>query len=629
MADPDTSPADPPRFETGDWDYDPKSDPEWDDPKIPRLRLRDEDYGPIADAIVRGQPLEIDGHEVVGERGTVRFCILDLRRLYEAVVAHTDARLARATEDAEGFLRPAGVVDQGGNNINRAPTRIVIRGCVIESCKFTGLDIACALESKSRFVEATEFIGARFASYTSFSASCFAAQASFYSARFTYDAMFDGARFQTTADYSDARIAFQAWFAGTRFDSDAGFNGARFAADAWFDGAEFSGGVGFIGARFMADAWFGGTRFAVDALFDGIRFDEVAHIAGVMHPDLTLTGDLRRLDVRETRFESPHFPWRNPERTRRLVKQQLERVTWTLVRSIGELSILTRLSILAIILVPPIASAWPAVRAGVVGYNSEVTDLSERFERAASSLRETGVLEDTESGGLGGMVGEIEGSLREWHDRFGRMSIDGQNLPASLALAFFAAAFVTLAQLIYQIRAPNLIRKQDEDGFVDWMHSRYAEGAKDRNDGLRRACDSLAAAAREHPMRNANLVMHHGEMVWIPPKERIDWFEDIEAMPEEGGPTEDGSGEPPEPDATKPPRDQRGKYPEGYLPAAERARIAIEEGAKAEYWMESRRHRKSAWVCAVFYGLGVVLLLGILIVQGRSVWRSAGFPWIW
>ena len=65
--------------------------------------------------------------------------------------------------------------------------------------------------------------------------------------------------------------------------------------------------------------------------------------------------------------------------------------------------------------------------------------------------------------------------------------------------------------------------------------------------------------------------------------------------------------------------------PQGCIPGAERARIAIEEGARAEYWMKSRQELGWAWATWACYGAGLIILAGILLRQGWNVARAAGW----
>ncbi len=572
--------------ETGDWHFDPKTDPKWDDPKIKRWRVPISEYPRLADAIVRGEE-------------AVEFCIIeDLRALIEAVQAHPDAVLHRSGEPVKNdFISGEGVFDQNGKKIGdgRGATRVALRGCLIATADLSGLDITCTLMCRSRF----------------------AGFAWFENARFAGDAWFENARF-----------AGGAWFDDARFGGGAGFSGARFDGVAWFGDARFGGGAWFGGARFRGDAGFGGTVFLT-----GAHFAEA-----IINAHAGVTGDARHIDARAIILESV-YPAANTTQIPRLRDRVLawagalcrglktQRVPWTSVRAISEFSILSRISVLALILVPPIASAWPAIRAGIVGYNESVEDASRRFVDASESLRDAAAgLEGHER--VGELVSGVERSIGAWSDRFGRMTIDSQDLPLSLAITFFAAALVTGGRFIYQMRAPDRIKQHSEEDFVEWMHTRYDDEAPDRDDGLRRACESLRAIAKQLPERHANFVQHHEETIWIPPKEHIEWFTDLELPPpepdSEDSETQDlDSGEASE--RTQPEKSKTPRYPEGYLPAPERARIAIEEGATAEYLLRSRENPISALMCFIMYASAMVLLIWILAIQGLSVLRASGF----
>lgn len=231
---------------------------------------------------------------------------------------------------------------------------------------------------------------------------------------------------------------------------------------------------------------------------------------------------------------------------------------WTVVRSIGQLQILTRVSVLALLAIPILASL--------------TTVLQKQFENWPA-------------------------------------------LGTSTALLFFAAVFITIGQVLYQTRAPDLIRKQDEDAFIEWVQKRYPEGP-DRADGLRRATDALAAIARIRSDRNATLVRHHNELVWIPPKSNIERFKDLPAPATK-------LSEKDEPITVDP--DRPGKP--GTMPGAERERIAIEEGARAEYWVEGRKNLRSAFLSFACSFIALLALVTILFIQSYQVGSAAGWGW--
>lgn len=60
------------------------------------------------------------------------------------------------------------------------------------------------------------------------------------------------------------------------------------------------------------------------------------------------------------------------------------------------------------------------------------------------------------------------------------------------------------------------------------------------------------------------------------------------------------------------------------VPGAERRRIVIEEGAKAEYWLKSRE-KIAAALSFSLYRVGIGFLLWVLLIQIRAVARAAGW----
>lgn len=635
-----------------------------------------EEVRALADAIVRGEVLEYKR-------------IKDLRAIVDAVMAHPDATLAPVHTEREKHPLDREAID--------ALTKVVYRWCVIETdgARFYGLNIRCTLvcyesffggiagfesatfsgdaqfESavfggKAEFSRATfeqpgefigthfcgaaEFVGATFSSgarfdpavfhrTAAFGSVCFGGVAVFTGGAFCGDARFEDADFNGDVKFEKSTFGRIAGFSEVRFDGDAGFEGTHFVGNAWFDFTIFRGSAWFVGTVFGADArfelalfekyaCFWGTHICGDACFNGVNFggdagfDRARFVgsavffgagswgrAGFNFASFGggAAGDLRRADVRHVIFgeaaavahggESAEEVrwWRSALRDAGLW------FGWHRVRALGELAILNRVSLVALIAVPLIAGVWKLVDVAV---------------KSMFEVEENPV-----------------------------------SIGASLVFAFFAAMFVTLGRLVYQVFAPPTIQKFDEDAFVDDMMQRYTKGEGVlREDGLRRATEALARIAGVRPDRHANLVSHHGETVWIPPKEQIEWFQDPDEPdePQEEGASEEGSTE----------RDEKrtpARQLPGFVPGEERARIALEEGARAEYWLLAReveeinrgtaaggralrdsdghvaRGKRTPWkavLALVLYVVGVGCLLVILGLQSNAVMQAGGWP-VW
>jgi hypothetical protein len=103
---------------------------------------------------------------------------------------------------------------------------------------------------------------------------------------------------------------------------------------------------------------------------------------------------------------------------RRLLRGRAGILTWRLVRSIGELQILTRVYYAAAVVVPILATIWP----GIHYFINKINDVAH-----------TGVSE---------------------------------TLPMSWALGFFAALLTIVANFLYQAAAPEIVRQRTMSQFT-------------------------------------------------------------------------------------------------------------------------------------------------------------------
>lgn len=654
----------------------------------------------LADAIVRGASI-------------VNAEIEDLRRLIDAVQAHPNARLARIGVDGKPTIKDAtmlevrsGVVqvcdcESLGIGLSLRLTTRFAQDASFKQVSFAGVagfDRASfaghARFDYASFAGGAGFDRASFAGVARFDHASFAGYVRFSQASFG-DTWFHGARFTGSADFVLVKFRKTAWFGRAVFTESAQFDWASFADDArfdeaifaesanfsatsfaktavfwrasiegaaWFDGANFAESAEFAAANFAKEAWFdkaifaespwfGGASFAGAAFFDARRMDlSTVHFGA--HPsreDHDFNEPKSRLTVLRAQIRAALLRVRDRWRLFRTIT-----FGWPFPRSLGQLSILNRISLLALILVPVIAGAWPAVRAVVNGYNHAISESRLMLDESAGKLNAALDADAARLAALGAadaslvlqeQAARLQTQAARLDEQFGSIAVERHHLPYTLALAFFAAAAITIAQLIYQSRVPDEIKKHDADGYIDLMHKRYPEGAPDRNDGLRKACDALKTIASKRKDRHENFVTHHGETVWIPPGTHIQWFTDptkgevaeeakraraavVERDPARSAgppdtPASDAAETRDEEQLSEEEAKQPAPLPPGCIPGAERARIAIEEGARAEYWMIGRRNLRWAWACAAFYAVGLLLLAAILILQGWKVGHAA------
>ncbi len=253
---------------------------------------------------------------------------------------------------------------------------------------------------------------------------------------------------------------------------------------------------------------------------------------------------------------------------------------WDRVRTLGGLALLNRVSLVALLLVPVLAAAFTVIQRRIDDQPAVVSQ-GERL--------------------LAGIVGEHP------------------HLSTSIALAFFASVAVMLGLLVYQVSAPGAIKKHDEDEYVRDVEARYPEEDPKRNDGLRRAIERLEDQVRLRPGRYKSFVHHHGDLIWIPPRNKIEWFDDqtlptmteLQTVVDETCTKVGRQGAFPK--ATEP------MSREGHVPGLERARICIEEGARAEYWLLAHKRVGWAWLSFLLYVMGAVCLMVLLVIQCMKV----------
>ncbi len=629
-----------------------------------------------ADHVVAGKPIE-------------HMEIADLRALIEAVQAHPGAKLAPERERGE--------LQQTEVNLATL-TQLEIEGGVVLGSDYRALDLRITLHASTIFREGATFRGATlrgdawfgdatfggpawfrgatlrggawfagatfrdeamfdsaiFEGETTFFGATFEGGASFAHATFRGGASFADATFRGKASFRDATFDGPAWLDRAIFKSEASFNRATFGGRASFEGADFKSEASFNRATFEGGASFEGADFKQDAPGD-FRSVDVSKARASLEPTerrvapwITMeewkAKHVERIAQMRARRERPwddhprsESPWQNTWTalaTPGAVLQHLWRehrknrafwrvlgamirarlahgsVDWSAVRSLGRLSILNRVSLVALIAVPVLVAAYLAARKIVPEAGSEGLPIWIRW-----------------------MVRAI-GDILHLDEMLTLTSFS-----KTLALTFFASVFVTIGLLIYQKFAPDTIKQRDEDEHVRDVEARYSdENPSLRGDGLRRSIERLEDQAKVRAGRHPSFVRHHGDTIWIPPRNRPEWFKDDDLKAEtylssvreslrhqreaKELPTDDAALDEEMTEMAIVLPMQR----PGFVPGAERARICIEEGARAEYWLKSHEEIAWAWLSLICYLLGIAILLVILFIQCRNVARAAWWP---
>lgn len=201
-----------------------------------------------------------------------------------------------------------------------------------------------------------------------------------------------------------------------------------------FDEARFEGDVNLRDAEFTT-ASFRRTRFCGECDLIGAR----------INPRDALS------DVEVTTLKRKSLWW----------PRVWARFSWSVVRSVGEITMLTRASYWALIAVPLVAGVWPN------------TPPFDRFDFS---------------------------------------------LPLIWPVAYFAALCVAIGHLVYQISSPRLVKEMDLDDYVrSEIDDRVRALDNQRDDALQRAFNALGEAATQLPaLRHPSFVTRHQAAMWIP-----------------------------------------------------------------------------------------------------------------
>lgn len=195
-------------------------------------------------------------------------------------------------------------------------------------------------------------------------------------------------------------------------------------------------------------------------------------------------------------------PWKLPPMwmlARRLEESRNRLLSWRLVRSLGELQILTRVSYAMLIIVPILAGTWPAVRLVVNQHDKALTEAAAIFDRATTRFFETqdrifrtmpGSAVDAKSSEPTGPIQQnklpVAESLHAVADDFARQvnqynhdhasrTIESLQMPRTFVAAFMAALSVVLAHSLYQMFAPETVRRMTIDQYILEKREDYAK----------------------------------------------------------------------------------------------------------------------------------------------------------
>ena len=354
---------------------------------------------------------------------------------------------------------------------------------------------------------------------------------------------------------------------------------------------------------------------------------------------------------------------------RSLIKQHFQKhlpwqgiydlINWKRVRSVGELSALTRISYYSLFVVPLLAGIWLPVQAWILSQNNTIESSAKNLQEIKQLLQDPpcDLPKEAWEDHKELLVGQLDNLNQLFtpmieklgtSERLQEVTISS-TMPTGWFLAFLAALAIWVGHAVYQIWAPELIRTQSENDLIERANeiNRLDEGISDER--LRQAIDYLDSAARKLSHRHTGFfVKRENRIVWIPDKvdER---FEDkmVDPPTTKDNSTKQKEGLPkgnaiPEEEASRDENNsveqtnvyeiqsgqplisvqtaqeaqpEKVKSTHQEVDANDRKRITIEEGQKARYDQESFRERKMAWTAGGLYILGGWFLASIILRQ--------------
>lgn len=133
--------------------------------------------------------------------------------------------------------------------------------------------------------------------------------------------------------------------------------------------------------------------------------------------------------------------------------------SWTTLKSMGELRVINNISYGSLLVVPALAAVWPGIRF-----------------------------------------------------LFSQIELDVPFLPLALVSAFFAALAVALAQIVYQVQCPRIVKLHDQIGYV--VEQIAIQNSLKSKDALESYVGEVLKAVRK--VNPAGAPLHRHELVWGP-----------------------------------------------------------------------------------------------------------------
>lgn len=156
-------------------------------------------------------------------------------------------------------------------------------------------------------------------------------------------------------------------------------------------------------------------------------------------------------------------------------------LNWQRVRQLAKLSILNRLTLTMLIIVPLITAFWPTLQTTSQGYNRALSATRQRLEiRTPAEFQESQQLEEPIAG-VGGWIKSfwsqsplVETRLEAYAIEKLPQPVPRPSLPRTWAMAFFAALSILFADTVFQLFCPLIVRRQSAENYANAQVALFA-----------------------------------------------------------------------------------------------------------------------------------------------------------
>lgn len=309
-------------------------------------------------------------------------------------------------------------------------------------------------------------------------------------------------------------------------------------------------------------------------------------------------------------------------------------INWQRVRQLGRLTLLNRLALTLLVLVPLIAFGWPVVQTSSKGYNRVLSSARNQLEDLRpATIDESENLDDAEStdaASSDAKPSRLKRSALFLQERLNSFLTDvfpkpvgTPALPNAWAMAFFAALFILLGDTFLQLFCPQVVLQHSSTEYVSEQTSGYA------NAPARSTLETNLARLKQETETDGKILA----------EEELQWqqaFSNLETKLVEAQSDVQNRLDSAAPEQVSALRDEyshlqtrlrglRDESNQGIVSIIPRRLSIVELGSRSFYAQQSSRNSFAILLSMSAYLIAVCLILKILQEQAVNVAESAGW----